>query len=503
VILAAQVCRRLDGIPLAIELAAARLAALSLDQLAARLDDRFRLLTGGSRTALPRQQTLRATLDWSYDLLGEGERLLLRRLAVFAGGWTLEAAEAVCAGEGIAPDEVLDLLAGLVAKSLVVLEDGRAGTRYRLLETVRQYGREKLAAAGEAPWLRDGHLGWYLALARRAEPGMGTPEREGWLELLEVELENLRTALHWSGIAEERQEVGLRLAAAIEDFWYMRGYASEGRRWLEDLLARGGAAVAWRARALDVLALLTHYQGEEARALALFEAAYALHVGNGNARGAAWSLSHQGLVAIYLGEYERATPLLERALPVHRAHGDRHGIGWTLNYLAQIQQLEGHHAGATVLYEESLKVFETLGDKFGLGDQFAHLANVTRTQGDYRQANFLHCQGLRVLRALMDKPGLAKCFEGLAMVASAEGRPAQSAQLFGVAHGLRETIGTPVEVVDRTDRDRALADARAALGEDEFAAAWAAGHAMELEEAIAQALQETGATPPPGISYPN
>ena len=295
VILAAQACRRLDGIPLAIELAAARLSALSLDQLAARLEDRFQLLTGGSRTALPRQQTLRATLDWSYDLLDEPERLLLRRLTVFAGGWTLEAAEAICAGEGIAPEAVLDLLAGLVNKSLVLLEEGRTGARYRLLETVRQYGREKLEAAGEAPRLRDSHLDWYLAFAEQAALRIGGAEREVWLERLEVELENLRTALHWSSMEEGRQEAGLRLAAALEDFWYIRGYASEGRRWLEGLLERGGAAVpaGLRARAVEVLALLTYYQGDYAQAMRLFEAAHTLHSSEGNLASATWALTHQ------------------------------------------------------------------------------------------------------------------------------------------------------------------------------------------------------------------
>src|SRR6185437_960290 len=294
VILAAQVCRRLDGIPLAIELAAARLSALSLDQLATRLNDRFRLLTGGSRTALPRQQTLRATLDWSYDLLGEMERVLLRRLSVFAGGWTLEAAETVCAGEGILPRPVLDLLAGLVNKSLVQLEEGRTGPRYRLLETVRQYGREKLVAAEEEMVVQDRHLNWYVTLVGQAARRIGGPEREVWLAWLMTEMENLRAALSWGSREQGRQEAGLRLAAALEDFWYMQGYAGEGRRWLEGLLERGGRAIppALRARALEVLALLTFYQGECAPAMRLFEAAHTLHESDENVAGATWALTH-------------------------------------------------------------------------------------------------------------------------------------------------------------------------------------------------------------------
>ena len=328
-----QVCRRLDGIPLAIELAAARLATLSLDQLAARLDDRFRLLTGGSRTALPRQQTLRATLDWSYELLSPPEQRLLRRLAIFAGGWTLEAAEAVCSGDGLAAEDVLDLLGRLVAKSLVGLEDERTDTHYGLLETVRQYAWETLAAAGEETATRDRHLAWAVTLSEHAAQRIGGTEREVWLDRLESELENLRTALQWSN-QEGRAETGLRLATALEDFWYMRGYASEGRRWLEDLLARGAAAPGLRARALDVQGLLALYHSDEAAAVAHFEAAYVLHQEEGDASGAAWALTHRALVAIYQGDTGRATTLLAQVLPAHRDHGDRHGVGWALNYLA-------------------------------------------------------------------------------------------------------------------------------------------------------------------------
>ncbi len=275
--LAEQICRRLDGIPLAIELAAARLSSLSLEQILARLDDRFRLLTGGSRTALPRQQTLRATLDWSHDLLSDRERLLLRRLSEFAGGWVLEAAEAVCVGHGIEAEEVLDLLAGLVAKSLVAPTEGRAGSRYGLLETMRQYGREKLVTAGEERALRDRHLTWYLALAEQAAQRIGGAERELWLDRLEAELENLRSALRWSSLEEGRYEAGLRLAAALEDFWYVRGYVGEGRRWLEELLARAGSVSAvFRARALAVVALLTYCQADYGQAMTYFESAHAL-----------------------------------------------------------------------------------------------------------------------------------------------------------------------------------------------------------------------------------
>ena len=491
VILAAQACRRLDGIPLAIELAAARLSALSLEQLAERLDDRIQLLTGGSRTALPRQQTLRATIDWSYDLLDEPERMLLRRLTVFAGGWTLEAAEAIGVGDSTPPEGVLDLLAGLVNKSLVLLDEGRSGARYQLLETVRQYGREKLAAAEEEAAVRDRHLDWCLAFTMQAAQRIGGAEREVWLERIEVELENLRIALHWSSLEARRQEAGLRLAAALEDFWYVRGYAGEGRRWLEEFLERGGSAVpaALRARAVEVLALLTYYQGAYAQAMRLFEAAYTLHNDEGNVASATWALNYQGLVAIRLGEYERAKTLLEQVLPAHREQGDRHGVGWALCYLAWIQHLQGENTRAVALYEESLAVFRELGDKYGIGSQLSHLANVARTQSDNRRAARLFRESLLVRRDLMDKSGFADSFEGLAMVAAAE-HPECAARLLGAAHSLREAIGVPGGLGTRGSRDRTIAAVHAVLGESTFAAAWAEGQALPLEAVIALALEE-------------
>jgi non-specific serine/threonine protein kinase len=415
----------------------------------------------------------------------------LRRLAVFAGGWTLEAAEAVCAGEGIEPDAVLDLLAGLVNKSLVVLEEGRTGARYRLLETVRQYGREKLAVMGEEPPVQERHLDWYLAFAGQAAQRVGGAEREVWLERLEVELENLRSALHWSSLEGGRQETGLRLAAALEDFWYIRGYVGEGRRCLEDLLERGGAALpaALRARATEVLALLAHYQGEEAYAMRLFEAAHTLHSNEGNLVGATWALNYQAMVAATVGDYQRATTLLEQVLPAHREQGDLHGVGWALSYLATMRHVQGDYAQAAALRDESLAVFQGLGDQFGIGHELAKLGALKRDEGDYGQAKRRYRESLRVRRALVDKPGVAESFEGLAEVAVAQGQPVRAARLFGTAHGLRESISTPMDVSGRTAYVRAIADVRTALGEDMFTAAWAMGQAMGLEEAIALALE--------------
>jgi predicted ATPase/class 3 adenylate cyclase len=234
----AEVCYRLDGIPLAIELAAARVKALPVEQITRRLDDRFRLLTGGSRAALPRQQTLRATIDWSYDLLSEAERMLLRRLSVFAGGWTLEAAEAVGAGEGINDDEVQELLTTLVEKSLVLYEEQRGEARYRLLETVRQYSRERLLESGEMQVVCSRHASFYLNFAEQAEPELRRSDQVGWLNRLDVEHDNLRAALEWSLLGDNQGEVGLRLAGALWWFWLVRSHFTEGRNWLDAAVSR-------------------------------------------------------------------------------------------------------------------------------------------------------------------------------------------------------------------------------------------------------------------------
>ena len=491
VVLAAQICRRLDGIPLAIELAAARLATLSLEQVATRLDDGFRLLTGGSRTALPRHQTLQGTLDWSYGMLDEAERLLLHRLSVFAGGWTLEAAEAVCAGGDLAHEQIVDLLSGLVAKSLVVVVDGGSETRYRLLETVRHYGSHKLAA-GETAVLRDRHLGWHLTLAEQAAQRIGGVERARWLDRLETELENFRTALQWSTTLDEQPEAGLRLAAALEDFWYIRGYMNEGCRWLDHLLARNVAIEpAVRARALEVVALLHLFLGNPQQALPLFETAYTLHTSLGNVRSATWALNYQGLIALNGRQYDRATALLEQVLPIHREQGDLHGVGWALSYLAAISHAHGDYTHAAARYRESLVAFEELSDAFGISYQQANLAAVARDSGELAQAKHWYRASLETQHVLFDKGRLAATLESLAVVATQERQWPHAARLFGAASMLRQTVdySPPWDVSSHT---RALTALRSALEEPHYTTAWQAGEVMTVEEAVAYALQDDG-----------
>jgi predicted ATPase/class 3 adenylate cyclase/Tfp pilus assembly protein PilF len=575
----AQVCYRLDGIPLAIELAAARVKVLSVEQIAARLDDRFRLLTGGSRTALPRQQTLRASIDWSYDLLSEAERRLLRRLSVFAGGWTLGAAEAICAGDGIDAYEILDLLTQLVAKSLVSVDEQEAEARYRLLETIRQYGAEQLRGSGEEAALRGRHRDWYLALAEEAEPELVGPAQGEWLDRLEGEHANLRAALGWS-VEHGEAEAGLRLGGALGRFWGVRGYLTEGRERLTELLALAGGLgrTEVRSKALHAAGVLAQVQGDYRAARALYEECLVLHRELGNTGGTASSLNNLGQVAFHQGDYATARSLYEQALAIRRDLGDKRGIASSLNNLGGVAQEQGDFAAARALYEECLLMARELGDRWGtavslnnlgkvaeyqgdysaarslyeeclviereLGDRqgtaysINNLGNVALYQGDYESASALYGEGLATLRELGDRQGIANslgflgllaqkqgdhrrardlyqeslalfedaggrlgiaaCLERLGDVAGAQGQPALAARLFGAAEALREAIGASLSPADRDEHERLVAPARTALGEEAFAAAWAAGRAMTLDEATTCALENSSASPSQG-----
>jgi predicted ATPase/class 3 adenylate cyclase len=486
----AQVCQRLDGIPLAIELAAARVKALSVEQIAARLDDRFRLLTGGSRTALPRQQTLRALIDWSYDLLFEPERTLLRRLSVFAGGWTLEAAEAVCTSKDLEAWEVLDLLTTLVEKSLVVYEE-QDEPRYRLLETVRQYARDRLLEAGEGEAVRQRHLRFFLRWAEEVEPKLRS-EQVAWLERLEKEHDNLRTALEWCNTGENGGEARLRLASAMFGFWWMRGHLSEGREQFADALS--GTEVlgptAARATALNLAGRLLRLFGDYAAARALHEEALAISRTLVDMKGIASSLDQLGTVAHYEGNYGSARLLLEEGLSIWRELGDRQGIAGSLLSLGTLAYLQGDYGPARALLEESLAFFREVNNKGNVAYLLNFLGNVARAEGNYPLARSFYEEDLALVRELGHKFGMQGVLDAFAQLAAAEGQPKRAARLMGAAEALREALHTPVPYSWRADHDRAVAVARAALGEAVFAAAWAEGQALSLEAAVACALEE-------------
>ena len=439
----AQICHRLDGIPLAIELAAAPVKALSVEQILARLDDRFRLLTGGSRTALPRQQTLRATIDWSYDLLSEKERVLFKRLSVFMGGWSLEAAEAICVGGGIEEYEVLELLMGLVDKSLLVAEKRNGDHRYSLLETVRQYARDKLLDSGEGEGFRDRHLDWFLGFAEQAEPELRGPDQVEWMDRLEVEHDNLRAALEWSlGSGGKREgdysgsddprslnaERGLRLAGALMGFWYTRGYYNEGYQWLEESLSGSGRVevsertksartMSARAKALWGAAAMLYGKSDYKRSEALGEESLALYQELGDKQGAGSLLMGLGLLSGRQGDYVRARELRKESLSLFREMGDRQGIADALAELGSQASGQGDHEQAIALIEESLALNRELANKGRIRELLQTLGHMVLKRGDHKRAKELIEESLDLSRELGDKRRMASSYYFLGLVA--------------------------------------------------------------------------------------
>jgi predicted ATPase/DNA-binding CsgD family transcriptional regulator len=489
-----QVCRRLDGIPLALELAAARVTVLAVDQIAARLDDRFRLLTGGSRTALPRQQTLRALLDWSHDLLSEGERVLLRRLSVFAGGWTLEASEGVCAGDGLETSEVLDLLVRLVEKSLVVAEERGAEVRYRLLETLRQYGAEKLRDAGEEAAVRARHLEWFAALAERAEEPLWGPDQVAWFDRLQAEGDNLRAALEWSALTPARPEqgaaaidAGLRLGGALWHFWDLRGHLNEGRARLLELLASGAGTPAARAKAFHAAAYLTFVQGDPTEASRLAGETLALGRQSVHPLLLASALVGLALGALMAGDPGRATALCEEGLALSRLTGERPGMYYSLYGLMEVARSQGDYERAVALMEEAHALTSEQGDPWSIAFALSILGNLVLQRGDAARAGALQRESLALRHEIDDAVGVGRCLDGLGWVASAEGRPTRAARLFGTAEALRERVGAAPHPPWRAEHERRVAATRASLGDVAFAAAWAEGRSLSLDQAIAYA----------------
>ena len=529
----ASLCFQLDGIPLAIELAAARLRSLSVDEINGKLDQRFRLLTGGSRTALPRQQTLRSLIDWSYDLLNDSERLLLQRLSAFAGGWTLAAAEQVCAGEGVEDWEVLDLSTSLSDKSLVVAEQKNERSRYRLLETVRQYAQERLVERGGSEALRERHRDYFLALAEEAEPKLISAERSEWMKVLDEEHENLQAGLDWS-VVEAGSSAGLRLCGALTRFWQMRGFLAEGREWCARVLKKpaGVERAPERAKALNAAGLLAFAHSDYPEARSRFEESLAIRRQLDDRRGTAATLNNLGNVALEQGDFATARVLYEESREIARDLGDRLSMVVALNSLGRVTYEQGEHSAARRLYEESLVIVRELGDRSLLGILLTNLGIVVSEQGDYdsatalqaealaihreagnrigvaitlsniadrvakqgdfRAAAALHKEGLMIQRELGDRRGIAYSMVGLAAGAAAFGNPLRAARMWGAAEQMREDVGSPLEPKDRPRYDRRLANARVAVGDGAaFDRAWQEGRALTLERAIELALEET------------
>jgi tetratricopeptide (TPR) repeat protein len=503
----ARICRRLDGLPLAIELAAARVKMFSPQALLDRLDRGLRLLGAGARDLPERQQTLRDAIAWSYDLLDAGEKVLFRGLAVFAGGCTLEAAEAVCGRgtDGTEEGDVLEGLASLVDNSLLVSRlDVSAGQedeqpRFTMLETIREYAAERLASSGEAEEAQRKHALYYLALAEAAQPeASGSPDGVVWwslfLERLEEEYDNLRAALRWA-VQNREVETGARLALALWRLWIERSHTSEGRQWIEAVLALDGAegrtgeaphALPARTRAylLQIAGILATAQGDHDRAVALHEEGMTVYQDLGHKKGVSASLRELGLVAYEQGDYERAVRLHEQSLALAREFGTTFGIAFSLSALANALRARGDLARATTLLEESLALSRSLENAWGIVRTLASLGSVAYEAGEYARASRLYEESLDLGRRVGLKHTILPCLEGLARVAAAQGRMERVARLCGAAAALREDTGWPLPEARRAEHDRTVAAARAVLGEDAFTAAWAKGHALPLGEAI-------------------
>jgi predicted ATPase/class 3 adenylate cyclase len=438
----AAICRRLDGIPLAIELAAARIPVLSLQQIAERLDDQFRLLTGGSRNALPRQQTLRAAVEWSYSLLSEPERVVLRRVAVFAGGWTIDAAGVVAANDPLDP-EVLDALDRLVARSLVVAEEQDGVARYRLLESIRLYAQERLTEAGEVAAVRQRHLEWFHALVLRAEPELIGADQALWFDRLAREYDNVRAAMEWCATQPDGAADLLSITAALAYFWLVRGHWGEGRTWLERALeTTSGQRTATRARALAAAGDLATEESDLEAADAFLAESLELWRELGDDEGIAKTLSHQGNVARARFEYDTARALLTQALEIREAAGSERGVAVSLRNLGLLAALQRDYVTAADLYKRALPIARALHDKRVQATLTHALALVAFENSDPATARSLSEEGLRLSRELGDKQSIAEHLTVLSGVHACAGDESAAASTLDEAPALWRSLGS-------------------------------------------------------------
>jgi predicted ATPase/DNA-binding SARP family transcriptional activator/DNA-binding CsgD family transcriptional regulator len=491
----AEVCRRLEGLPLAIELAAARMGTLAAAQIAERLEDSISLLSAGPRTASARHRTMRATIGWSYGLLSESEKETFGRLSVFSGGFTLEAAEAVCQGGGKEEGEVLDLLSNLVDKSLVLAETNTEGrVRYRMLEPVRQYARDKLEESGEAEVVLRRHAAFFLALAERAEPKLKEAQQEAWLERLEADHDNFRTVLSWA-LERGEAELGLRLSAALGEFWYMRGYVSEGRRWLEAALAREDAPSAVRVRALARVGTMTWQQGDLERAIVLSKEGLALARELGDKASAGAALFNLGAAVMQQGEPERAAAFYEESLPLLREVEAKRVLGWSLLGLGFVGLLRQDYVRAKVLEEEALAISHEAGDVLNIALMLVHLGFIALLQGQYDRTEALCMKSLGLSRRLRMRYNIRVGLPMLAASAASQEQPFRAARLWGAVERLCEEMGAPLSAVELPYYSPRIAAARTQIDDAAWEAASHEGQAMSMDEAIEYALSEEEGIP--------
>jgi tetratricopeptide (TPR) repeat protein len=493
----------------------------------ARLGNRLGLLTGGARDLPDRQRTLRATLDWSYALLSDTERLLFARLAVFAGGWPLEAAEAVC---DVGDDaEVIEHMSALVDKSLVQQRaSDRHEPRFAMLETVREYALERLEQSGELGRLRRRHAAYFLKLAEEEERASQGPLQGVWLDRLETEHGNLRAALSWSLGSKGDTDMGLQLSGALSHFWYVREHHSEARMWLQRALERPSEATVARAKVLVGAARLAWFQGELSRGNTLLEESLALYkilgddvgtafallvlgriaVSQGNRRrgatlveeglalfrqqGNVWGIARAlivlGDVALFEGEVDRATAKFQRSLGISRGLEDAEGIALSLLYLGRAAHMRGEAARSETLLKESLEVFRESGDSRGIAEVLLELGRVARARGDSARALGLCRESLVLSQGLDNKVYVAFCLTALAGIIQVTGDPARAARLFGTVEVLLESSGAVLNPRGRLEYDNDLDAARLQLGTIAFAQEWQEGRTMKIDRAVMEAM---------------
>jgi predicted ATPase/transcriptional regulator with XRE-family HTH domain len=495
----AAICWRLSGLPLALELAAAGTRYLAPEALLSRLDRA--LSAGWARDAPERQRTMRSTLDWSYDLLSEGERALFGRLSVFSGGFTLEAAEEVGASGGVVEaGEVVELLGRLAEQSLVVVTRAPdAGTRYGMLEPVRQYAREKLEESGEAEEVRRRHAGHYLALAEEAEPWIKGHDQVRWLDRLGAENDNLRAAIGGSLEAGDAPTAA-RFGWALGMYWVMRARREEGRLLMEGTLAQGGDLPArMQARALWALALCVNGSRDDERLMAISEESATLFRRAGDRHGEAHALLVLSFAALQLDELARAARALDEALRGFREHEDDWGSAHSLNHLAILSLKRGEYTRATGYAEEALVVTRRSGDRLGANVALYTLARAALASGGHGWAALCFREALVFASEAADKTSSAYCIQGLAAAAGARGEQQRAARLLGAAEALLEAAGVPAYVTaDHDLHQRAASAARERLGEEAWTAAWDEGRAMSFDRAVAYALEpDDEASPDP------
>ena len=516
-----EICRRLDGIPLALELAAARVRALSVQHIAERLDDRFRLLTGGSRTVMPRHQTLRAAIDWSFDLLPPAERSVLWRLSVFAGPFSLEAAEAVCAGPDVEDFEVLDHVGRLVEKSLVT----RQGERYRLLDTLRALARERAFETGESEGAYERHRDWYLAFVRASAPAFFRgPELTEALDRLEAEHDNLRAALSWSLNNSRDANAALEMVAGLWRFWEIRGYLTEGRQWVERALAASPAVVSRsRADVLTAAGILAAGQGDHAAAVRYHEQSLALHeqlgelksielalhnlanatlhqgnlsrarelyervlaIADRDAPGLPFVLVNLGDVIDGQGDYEAACQRYEESIDISTAAGDVWQTAYALSAYGQAAARHGDGATARERYDQALTIYRQMGDRRAESRIMTLLADLISEEGDAQGARQMLYDALRIRCSLADAPGICAALEHFSSAAQ-DADPVRATRILAAAAALRERTGSRLSLAAQGSIDQQLSQLQGRLG-NEFTPAWQQGNLATVDDALRDA----------------